>query len=81
LISNRGTTTYFSMKFFIYTLNYACPQSFIFTNVIKKIQEVIAQNIIEAPKGSTINLNQEYSYTCKKLIITLKLIYSVKTFL
>ncbi len=78
MISNRGKTTYFSMKFFIYTLNYAFPQSFIFTNVIKKIQEVIAQNILEAPKGSTINLNQEYSYTCKKLIITLKNLKLIK---
>ena len=33
---------------------------------------MIAQNIIEAPKGSTINLNQEYSYTCKKIMKTLK---------
>ncbi len=73
MISNRGTTTYFSMKFLIYTLNYAFPQSFIFTNVIKKIQEAIAQNIIEAPKGSTINLNQEYSYTCKEIIKNFKI--------
>jgi hypothetical protein len=61
------------MKFLIYTLNYAFPQSFIFTNVIKKIQEAIAQNIIEAPKGSTINLNQEYSYTCKEIIKNFKI--------
>jgi hypothetical protein len=55
------------MKFSIYTMIYAFPQEYIFKNVIKNLQNAIAEKNIEGPTGTSLDLNQEFTYTSNEI--------------
>jgi hypothetical protein len=50
------------MKLSIFTLIYAFPQDYIFQNVIKNLQNAITEKNIEGPTGTSLNLNQGFTY-------------------
>ena len=59
-LNYRNVTTYYSVSFFINSTTNAFNRSFIYSNVVKKLQSAINSSQITKPDGLTTIVNNDY---------------------